>query len=53
MKIIHMIIGIAMVLMLCISPVGGFTGEDFRIIIEDSDKLNIHTYTYQNWAYVN
>ena len=31
MKFKFMLIGIALALMLCISPVGGFTGEDFRI----------------------
>lgn len=34
MKIIRMIIGIMLVLMLCISPVGALSADDFEIEID-------------------
>lgn len=49
MKIIHMIIGIAMVLTLCVTPVATVSGADFDIVIDESGK--IPTYKYLNPNY--
>lgn len=54
MKIIHVIypvIGIMLVLMLCISPVAAFTGDEYIDVVDESG--DIPSYTYKNWAYLN
>lgn len=49
MKTVYMIIGIAMVLVLCISPVAAVSADDFEIVIDDSG--DIPTYKYSNPNY--
>ena len=49
MKTIKLLIGIALVLMLCISPVVAVSGSDFEIVIDDSG--DIVTYKYLNPNY--
>ena len=51
MKLKFMLIGIALVLMLCISPVAAFTGDEYIDVLDESG--DIPSYTYKNWAYLN
>jgi hypothetical protein len=51
MKFKFMLIGVALALMLCISPVAAVSGSEFKIVIDDSG--DIPTYTYKNRAYPN
>ena len=46
MKIIHVIIGIMLALMLCITPVAALTGDDLKVDLCDDNKPV--TYTYSN-----
>jgi hypothetical protein len=46
MKIKFMLIGIALALMLCISPVAAVSGTDFEIVHDDSQYYD--TYEYRN-----
>ena len=46
MKTIKLLIGIALVLMLCISPVGAVSGSDFEDVFEVVDGVD--TYKYLN-----
>ena len=49
MKLKFLLIGLALVLMLCISPVAAVSGNDFEIVIDDSG--DIPTYKYLNPNY--
>ena len=46
MKFKFMLIGLALALMLCISPVAAVSGDDFEIVIDTSD--DIWSYKYRN-----
>lgn len=46
MKFKFMLIGLALVLMLCISPVAAVSADDFEIVHDDSQYYD--TYTYRN-----
>jgi hypothetical protein len=49
MKQIKLLIGLALALVLCISPVAAVSGDDFEIVIDDSG--DIPTYKYCNPNY--
>lgn len=51
MKLKFMLIGLALALVLCISPVAAFTGDEYIDVVDESG--DIPTYTYKNWAYLN
>ena len=48
MKIIHVIIGIMLALMLCITPVAAVSADDFKIDVEEDGKLSKYTYCNVN-----
>ena len=48
MKLKFMLIGIALVLMLCISPVAAVCGDGFEIVIGNTDGIESHTYYYKD-----
>jgi hypothetical protein len=51
MKQIYLLIGTMLALMLCISPVAAFTGDEYIDVVDESG--DIPSYTYKNWAYLN
>ena len=48
MKFKIMLIGIALLLALCISPVTAVSGDDFEVVIDKSGDINTYTYFNKN-----